>query len=114
MTTPTITRYRGDTAPDRFLIVGEDGAVEDVTTGFTFRLTVSREENPTSTAGQVYSLIGSVFNGPAGLVDFAPTQLQADQAPGEYYYDVQVTFPSGAIKTVEKGKYIYTQDITKS
>ena len=36
-----------------------------------------------------------------------------DQKSDTYYFDIQMTDDVGRIKTIDKGKYIYTQDITK-
>lgn len=112
-TTPTITRYRGDTVADQFILVDGNNVAIDITTGFSFRLTVNSEQNPVDASNQLYSLVGAITNGPAGAYEFSPSALQADQAPATYFYDVEVTDPSGKIKTVEKGKYIYKQDIGK-
>jgi hypothetical protein len=108
----TITRYRGDTAPDQFTIT-RDGVAVDIT-GYAFKLTVNSNDDPTDTADQLYSLTGSITDAAAGYVEFAPTAMEADQTPGEYYYDVQQTDDLGAILTVAKGRYRYKQDITKS
>jgi hypothetical protein len=113
MTTLKIERYRGDTVPDKYIMVDENDAVLDISTGYAFRLTVSSEQNPINTDNQLYEVVGVVTDGPAGAVDFSPSPVQADQEPGTYFYDVEVTYPSGSVKTIEKGKYIYKQDIGK-
>lgn len=107
----TIIRYRGDTAPDRFAIIS-DGVAANIT-GSTFELTVDSLKDPLNTATQLYSLVGTITNGAAGYLEFAPNSTQANQTPGRYYYDVQMTDGTGAIRTVVKGAYKYAQDITK-
>jgi hypothetical protein len=108
----TINRYRGDTAPDQFTITRDDVAVD--ITGYTFKLTVNSESDPTDATNELYSLDGSITDAAAGYVEFAPTAMEADQTPDEYYYDVEMTDDLGAILTIAKGRYRYKQDITKS
>jgi hypothetical protein len=108
----TIIRYRGDTAADQFTIT-RDGSVVDIT-GCTFKLTVNSQKDPTTTINQMFSLVGTVTNGAGGLVEFAPDATEADQAPGDYYYDVEMTDAIGAILTADKGRYRFLQDITKA
>lgn len=112
-TTSTITRYRGDTTPDRYVISGDNG-IEDISTGFSFQMTLSTEQSPTDDTNQVYQINGTIFDGPAGLVDFSPSDVQADQTPATYYYDVRATYPNGTKKTIDKGKYVYKQQINKT
>lgn len=107
-----ITRYRGDSAPDLFTIT-RDGVAVNIT-GCTFKLSVNSEKNPSSTATQLFTVTGTITSATAGEVQFSPTTVQANQAPGRYYYDVEMTDASGAIRTVVKGVYRFVQDITKA
>lgn len=110
----TITRYRGDTVPDLYTITDDDGVAIDISTGYSFKMTVNTEKNPADNTNEVFSVTGQITDGPNGIVSFSPSTLQADQTPGTYYYDVQMVYPSGAIRTLEKGRYVIVQDITKS
>jgi hypothetical protein len=107
-----ITRYRGDTAPDQFTIQRNGVAVN--ITGCTFKLTVNSVKDPVDATTQLFTVAGSITSAVAGEVEFAPDATQADQSPGRYYYDVQMTDGSGAIRTAQKGVYRFIQDITKS
>jgi hypothetical protein len=89
-----------------------DGAVVNIS-GCTFKLTVNSLKDPPSTATQLFTVDGVITSAVAGEVEFSPTSLQADQTPGRYYYDVQMTDGAGAIRTVYKGVYRILQDITK-
>jgi hypothetical protein len=91
----------------------ENGAPVDISTGYSFIMTLNSEANPEDVTNQLYALTGSIVSGPAGSVAFTPSSVQADLI-GSFYYDIQVTYPSGAKRTVEKGKYVYKQDITKA
>jgi hypothetical protein len=111
---PTITRFRGDTKADLFTIKRSNGQLVDIT-GFTFRMTVNDLENPsTGTPGNILMAItGVITNATKGEVEFAPTALQADQTPGSYFYDVEMTDVASRITTIAKGSYVFTQDISK-
>jgi hypothetical protein len=99
-----ITRYRGDTAEDKIVITDPStGAVVDVT-GHGFVMTVSANADR---SGVIYSVTGTILDALGGLVEFAPTALQADQLPGTYYYSVTVTYPSGRFHTAVVDKYVY-------
>lgn len=107
-----IKRYRGDTAADRFVVKNQDGTVVNIT-GYTFKLTVSSEKNPPNESAQLYQLTGTIVDAPNGVVEFAPSTLQANQPAHRYYYDVQMTDTGTRITTLAKDVYDYIQDITK-
>lgn len=106
-----ITRYRGDTGPDKILI-SKDGAAQNLT-GCIVYMTLNTKKNPTDTVDQVYQLIGSVTTPTSGVVEFAPNATQADRV-GLFYYDIQITDAVGNKITVAKDVYQYVQDITKN
>jgi hypothetical protein len=108
----SISRYRGDTAADQFTIT-RDGTAVDIT-GCSFKLTVNSEKDPVDATTQLFTVDGTITGAAAGEVEFAPDATQADQSPGRYYYDVQMTDATGAIRTAAKGVYRILQDITKS
>lgn len=107
-----LKRARGDTKSDVFEVKQKDGSALDIT-GYTFKLTVNSEKNPTGITNQLYSLSGAIVDAAAGTVGFAPSAVEADQTPGTYFYDVEMTDPGGRKSTKVKGKYRYVQDISK-
>jgi len=107
-----IIRYRGDTAADEITVQTSAGAAVNIA-GFTFILTVNSLENPPDNVTELYSIVGAILVEAAGTVEFVPTAPNADQKPAEYYYDIQMTDGAGRIKTIAKGMYTYTQDISK-
>lgn len=116
MATPAsidITRTRGDTHTFDFVLKTADGTAVDIT-GFTFSLAVDPCPEPTSGTGNLFVLSGTVVDGPNGRVRFAPTLGQSNQAPGTYYYDLQMVDGAAAIRTVAKGKFVFLQDVTKT
>ena len=107
-----LTRKRGDTYADQIAVVDSAGAVVDIT-GYSFVMTVDPSKTPSNADNNLFSLTGSIIDAVNGVVDFAPTALQADQTPGRYWYDVQMTDAGGAIRTIVVGRYTIEQDISK-
>lgn len=107
-----ITRFRGDTVPDR-ITVQVNGVPVDIT-GYQFRLTVNPSRDPADDTAQLFQVVGVII-APAtdGVVEFAPTPVQADQVPGVYFYDIEQVDTAGRVKTIMKDVYIFEQDITK-
>ncbi len=105
-----IERKRGDTYADEFVIT-KNGQPIDIT-GASFLLTVDPTKNPTTSANNLYQLVGVVSGTPPNqVVSFAPTASQANQL-GKFFYDLQMTL-GGVVRTVVLDKYTYVQDITK-
>jgi len=107
-----ISRYRGDTAVDSFTVKDADGVALNVT-GYTFTLTVDERLNPTNESTQIAQIEATLVDAAAGEIEFPWTEEDADQAPGTYYYDIQMEDAGGLISTLAKGSYIFSQDITK-
>lgn len=103
---------RGDSPVIPVKVTNKDtGAALDVTGG-VFVLTVDPSDSPANSSGNLFTLNGTVTDGPGGTVTFQPTTSQSDVAPGEYYYDVQMTL-GGSKRTILKGKFTVSQDISK-
>ena len=107
-----ITRRRGDTYADEITVTDSAGTVIDIT-GYTFAMTLDPSKAPVDAMANLYSITGTILNATAGRVEFAPTPTQADQAPGTYFYDVQMVDGAGRKRTIALDKYVYSQDITK-
>ncbi len=108
-----ITRYRGDTRPDSFTVSRtRPKSVKANLTGFSFKMTLSSEMEPTGVRTQLYQLEGEIVEPESGIVDFSPDIYQADKI-GYFYFDVQMTDAQGKIHTLVSGTYEYIQDITK-
>lgn len=108
-----ITRKRGDTYGDEITVKSKSTGLAIDITAFSFVLTVDPSKTPLDATANLYALTGTIIDGPTGRVEFVPSAMQADQTPGVYYYDIQMTDGAGRKRTIDLDKYIYTQDISK-
>lgn len=82
------------------------GAVIPIT-DCTFVMYVYAQETPDAYTDAVYSVVGTVLDGPAGRVEFAPTLEQATQPDGTLYHEVVMTDAALRTRTVAVGEYEY-------
>jgi hypothetical protein len=108
-----ITRKRGDTYAETIIVVTAGTTTPIDVTGCTFLLTVDPAKAPADNTNNLFDIVGTILDAPAGEVEFAPSALDADQLPGTYYYDIQMTDGAGRVRTVALDKWVVTQDITK-
>lgn len=112
LTGPAVCYTRGDSSPVQFTLKDSNGDVVDIT-GRTYIMTVDTLEDPGDALTNVFSSVGTLVDAPNGRVDFPVTDVQSDQTPSEYFYDIQQT-TTGAKKTIAKGTFTVEQDITKA
>ena len=110
--TKTICWGRGDSDAKGFERQDSEGAVLDVT-GFTFKMTVNSEKDPTDTSNQQFTIVGALVDALNGKISFAPTTTDTDIAPDTYFYDIEQTDAGGGIATLIVAKCLIVQDITK-
>lgn len=108
----TLCWGRGDSDAKSFTIKDSAGVAINIA-GFSFQLTVSSDKNPPDQVGEQFTIVGVIVSAPNGIISFSPTPTDTDIAPTTYFYDIEQTNVSGAIKTLVKGKAIIIQDITK-
>ncbi len=109
--TKNICWGRGDSDAKGFIVQTAAGVAVNIT-GFTFKLTVNTDKNP-SPGTELFTVAGVVTDAAAGKVGFAPTTANTDQTPGKYFYDVEQTDAGGLISTIIKGVCQIIQDISK-
>jgi len=107
----TIERKRGDTYPMHFTIKS-NGVPLDITS-CAFKLTVDPQKDPVDAVNNLFSLTGVLESPLTGLVRFDVGTLQANHL-GKFFYDLQMIDAAGYIRTIEKDKFNFVQDITKS
>lgn len=106
-----VSRKRGDTYADEWIIRSKaTGQPKDIS-GFTFLMTLNKFKNPQSDEPFIYQLVG-VVSAEVGKVSFAPTPEQADRL-GSFFYDIQMIDSAGKKRTIELNRYLYNQDVSK-
>ena len=107
-----VKRKHSDTYPEHF-DVKQNGAVIDIAS-CTFKLTVDPRKDPPDTSLNLFVIPG-VIEGPSanGRVRFDFTLTEANHL-GKFYYDIQMIDAAGYIRTIEKDKWTFVQDITKA
>lgn len=107
-----LERKRGDTHPYKIKLVDEDYSNYDIE-NCTFQLSIHTERDPVDTSTQVALLNGVIVDTKPAIVGFPFTPTQADQTPGTYYYDIQMTDESGYTFTFQDGAVVFVQDKVK-
>jgi len=83
----TLSYYAGDERPYWEATVRVNGAVDDMTTGYTFEVNIATR--PTSTP--VLTKTTGITGGPAGLVTVAWQGTNLNLAAGSYYVQLTAT-----------------------
>ena len=108
----TVERKRGDTYPEYF-DVKSNGVLLDIT-DCTFKLTVDPRKDPPDTTLNLFVIAGVIDGLPTlGKIRFDFTLADVDHL-GKFYYDIQMIDAAGYIRTIEKDKWTFVQDITKA
>ncbi len=107
-----ICRVRGDTYPIQFALKDTSGGAINIT-GFTFLLTVDPSDAPVDAVNNLFQLTGVIDDGAGGLMSMTLSTGDADQTPGDFFYDLEQTDTGGAIRTISNGGWQVIQDITK-
>lgn len=107
-----LCRARGDTFAFEFTVKDAAGAVVDVT-GASFLMTVDLNPDPTTSDDNLFQLTATLVDPTNGVISFTPSAANMDQVFDIYFYDIQMTDSGGAIRTIAKGQFEITADITK-
>lgn len=107
-----IIRHRGDTYADEIHFKSLKTRKPVKITGYTFLMTIDSKINPLDESTKKYSIDGVITDAINGIVEFSPTEEQADLV-GNFFYDIQIIDPLGKKRTTPPDKYTYVQDITK-
>lgn len=107
-----IERKRGDTYPINYQVLSATTGLALDISGASFLLTVDPDDKPVNSDNNLFQLVGNITDAPNGLVDFPVSAGQSDNL-GFYYHDIQMTDSSGFIRTIDAGKFVFKEDITK-
>jgi len=106
--------FRGDSYPLELTIKDKETSLALDLTGYTFKLTIDSLKEPPDATTKVFEVDGVLDIDPTtGKVVFTPSAIQTAIAPGNYFYDVQMTDISSNIRTIVKDKWNIKQDISK-
>lgn len=108
-----VERYVGDTYAEEFTLVDDDGKVIDITNR-VFTLSVNALQNPTASDPDLYELTGVITDAEDGEYEFPLSASQATAAPGDYFYNIKMTFNPGSgnvVRTVGGGDWKIIQGI---
>lgn len=106
-----IHRYRGNTKRLSYCVEDEQRQPIDIT-GWSFTLTIDREENPSDTSTQLESINAIINDAEEGCFYF-PMSETADIEPGDYFYDIKAIDNNAETETLRKGEITFEQDISK-
>lgn len=108
-----VSRVRGDTYSEEYTISSSDTAW--TIAGCSFRLTVDPSPDPADGTANLFSVVGTIASTSpgGGKVVFDISPVQANQLPDTYYYDLEMTDVAGKVRTVSRGKWSVSQDISK-
>lgn len=104
---------RGDSVPIAFVLTDDTGTAVDITS-WSFVMTVDPDSEPPDNTTLVMQVSGTITDAVNGAFEFAPTTVESDFEPDQYYYDIQATDAGGDKDTIVKGKFTLLQDITKT
>lgn len=121
ITTSEICRFRGDTQSINITVKNKEAVTLDSgTSGFvtsirdvtndTYSFTVDSLENPTDNTTQVFTVAGTISDGPNGKVQFAISTTEAEISAGTYFYSIRQT-AGGSTVTIAKGQYTLEENI---
>ncbi len=104
-----IKRSRGDNYDHLFQLLNIENRPIPLSSE-TFTITISTEENPVNNDNRILTANGTIVDAPNGQVSFP---IDGTEPIGTNYFDIQMTDNAGNYRTVVKGQWIISQDITK-
>lgn len=107
-----LKRTRGDTIPFTLTIKSNNNGQPVNITGCSFIMTVNSLSVPIDLSTQLYKLDGSIIDVANGLVEFYPTDQNANIV-GSFFYDVQITDSYGQVYTATKDRISYSESLIK-
>lgn len=104
--------YKGDTYNGVRFELLDQGEVVNLT-GAVISLELKEDKNESTISVLTLSTVVGGLSIPSPLLGvFQIDQQIIDIDAKTYYYDIEITFPDGTVKTYVKGKWTVVQDIT--
>lgn len=112
---PKLTIVKRDAVSFRLICKDSCGEAIDIT-GYTIYMTVKSLANISSgdSSATIQKIVTSHTDPTHGITHIALTSTDTNVDAGEYYYDVQMKSPTGAVSSCISGKFEIIQDITAS
>ena len=105
-------KFRGDDCTINLAFKDADGVAQDIT-GWTTFITIKSSIDDAD-VDAVFQEDVTVHDTPAdGLTHFTIPDTDTDDLAGDYVYDIQYKDSSGLVKTVMKGTFTFTKDVTR-
>lgn len=109
----TLRLVRGDTWYRRWQATAAAGQPVDLS-GATARLHLRRVADGTLAASATTADGRIAIDAAAGTLDLRmPATATASLAPGRYRYDIEVTMPDGAVRTIEAATVVVIEDMAR-
>jgi len=103
--------YRRDDETYTLTFTNSNGTAYDLTDCTVF-MTVKRSQEDSDDEAVISKTVTSHTDPTSGITTIALTPTDTDIEEGRYYFDIQLKTSAGEIKTVTKGLFKVTQDIT--
>lgn len=112
---PKLQLIKRDSSTIKVTAKDECGAVIDIT-GYTIYFTVKSLTNISSpdTTATIQKIVTSHTDPEQGITHIALSSSDTNVDAGDYYYDIQIKTPTGAVSSCVSGKIEILQDITAS
>jgi hypothetical protein len=104
---------RGDTYEREFVVKKTDESLYDFT-GYSAKMQVKEKQADTTAILDLDSGVGGEITLAAGsLKILIPAATMKTILPKNYYFDLQLTYPSAKVKTWLFGRFTVNQDVTR-
>jgi len=112
---PKITIIKRDSVSFQIIAKDDCNQVIDIT-GYTIYMTVKALANISSpdTSAIIQKIVTSHTDPTHGITHIALDSADTNVTAGEYFYDIQMKSPTGAVSSCVQGQFEILQDITAS
>lgn len=98
---------------DYSLTITSGGAPQDLT-GSTLFFTVKRNLSDTDAKAVIHKVITTFDDAPNGKATISLSNTDTDIPLARYFYDIQLTLPGNFVRTVVKGSFDVSYQVTET